>query len=393
MHETADVVVIGAGIHGTSLAFHLAQRGLAVAVVDREAVAAGATGVSSGWVRMHYDLLAESRLAWQSFPYFAEWADRVGGDCGFTRTGFLRIVSPERADALRSNVARQKAIGIPTEVVSAKEIRDLVPEFVCDDDEVAAYEPLSGYADPTSAAMSFMAAARALGARLATGREVSSVRVDKGRVSGVETSQGFIAAGIVVNAAGVGAAHVGALAGVDVPVAAWEEDMAFTTRPAPDGRSLPCVLDSRLGISVRPEGRELLLIGMEDASRFPADIPRDLPVVAAGFVEEVVDRVWRRLPWLENASLVRAFSGRDGVSPDQRPILGPAGPQGFYLACGFSGTGFKVAPAVGACMAELICDGQSRTADISMFSPDRFTRGELLTGEDSYGPLWRGTDT
>ena len=170
MDETADVVVIGAGVQGASLAFHLARRGARVTVVERSAVAAGATGRSSGFVRMHYDLEAESRLAWASLPYFREWAERVGdGSCDFVRTGFVQLVPPEMADRLRANVAMHRRIGIETSVVGPDDVARLIPDVVTDDIVAAAYEPQSGYADPTATASGFLAAARRRGARYLAG--------------------------------------------------------------------------------------------------------------------------------------------------------------------------------------------------------------------------------
>ena len=169
MTETADVVIVGAGVHGASTAFHLAERGAKVIVLERSSAGSGATGRSSGLVRMHYDLAAESALAWRSFEYFTRWSDRVGGDCGFTRTGFVRIVPADQEEALRANVAEQQRLGIRTEIVSAADVREIAPGMTTDDFDVAAYEPDSGYADPTNTCTTMLAAARACGAVLRQG--------------------------------------------------------------------------------------------------------------------------------------------------------------------------------------------------------------------------------
>lgn len=151
MTETADVIVVGAGVQGASIAFHLARRGVSVLVLERGTVAAGATGRSSGFVRMHYDLETESRLAWASYPYFRDWAERVGaGDCGFVRTGFVMLVTEALADHLRANVAMHRRIGVPSQVVGPDEVAGLVPGMGTDDIVAAAYEPESGYADRKS---------------------------------------------------------------------------------------------------------------------------------------------------------------------------------------------------------------------------------------------------
>ena len=211
MRETADVIIVGAGVQGASLAFHLNHRGIRVLVVEMATVAAGATGRSSGFVRMHYDLATDAALAWRSFPYFQHWGDLVGsGDCGFVRTGFIQLVPTTLSGALRANVAMQQEIGILTEVVTADQVGDLVPGIVTDDFAIAAYEPQSGYADPSGTAAGFLAAARAAGVRLIQGCRAVSVLLDGDTVQGVETDQGRFAAPVVVDAAGAWAAEIAA---------------------------------------------------------------------------------------------------------------------------------------------------------------------------------------
>jgi sarcosine oxidase subunit beta len=389
MVETADVIVIGAGVHGASLAFHLARRGARPIVVERSTVASGATGRSSGLVRMHYDLLAEARLAWASFAWFRDWGERVGGDCGFTRTGFLELTDAAGADALRANVAAQREIGITTEVVDATAIRRLARGVKVADDDIAAFEPESGYADPAATASGFLQAARASGATLVQGAEVTAIQLAGGRVTGVETTRGAYAAPIVVNAAGAWAARVAALAGVAIPVSVWRHDVAYLGLPPDAEGPLPVVIDVTNAMYFRPEGSELILVGLEDDSEFGDSPDRDTADAAPDFPERVAERICRRLPAMADATFTSAHSGQDGITPDQRPLLGPAGPDGFYLDCGHSGTGFKTGPAVGLAMSELILDGSARTVDLSPFAFERFERGRLLVGEHPYEMQWR----
>jgi sarcosine oxidase subunit beta len=389
--DTADVIIIGAGVHGTSLAFHLAERGVSVVVLEKSSIGAGATGRSSGLVRMHYDLLAETRLAWDSFPYFTNWAERVGGECGFTKTGFLWI---ERGDAearVDANVTSHRALGIDTTVVHADDIARLIPAIALDGDEVAAYEPESGYADPSVAATGFMRAAKAMGARLVTGAEVTAMELseDGGRVTGVRSTKGDVAAPIVVDAAGPWAARVAAMAGVDAPVTVWRHDTGYLGVPGSAPRPIPVVIDNARSMYLRPEGGELLLIGLEDGSIIGGSPDRDTAETEPGFQDVVTDRIVRRLPPLADGTFRVAHSGQDGLSPDQRSILGPAGPEGFYLDCAHSGTGFKTAPAIGLGMAELILDGAATSVDIAPFVPTRFAEGRLLEGEHGGGSFWR----
>ncbi len=388
MIEQADVIVIGAGIHGASLAFHLAEHGLRPLVLERSAAASGATGRSSGLVRMHYDLEPEARLAWASFAYFRDWATRVGGECGFTRTGFLQLYPRDAVDRLRANVAMQQRVGIPALLVTADDVARLAPGFRTDDFDVAAYEPESGYADPSGTTAAFLAAARDRGARLVQGCAVTGIRTAGGRVTGVDTTRGAYAAPVVVDAAGAWAAQVAALAGVEVPITVWRHDTAYVRRPAALRLAHPTVIDDGNAMYFRPEGRDLTLIGLEDDAAM-GGAPDEDPRPAEGFVERVVDRICRRIPGMVDAGLQSTQRGQDGITPDQRPILGAAGPEGFYLDCGFSGTGFKTAPAVGACMAELIVDGRATTVDISAFGLQRFRSGRLLAGEHEDHGIWR----
>ena len=389
MSNTADVIIIGGGIHGASLAFHLAQRGVAVTVLEKRFVAAGATGRSSGLVRMHYDTEANSRLAWVSFKYFRNWGEMVGGQCGFTRTGFIQIVAREHEGALRANVAMQQGLGIPSLVVTADDVRRLAPSFATDDFDVAAYEPESGYAAPSDTAMALMNAARAGGARLVQDCEVTGLEMAGGRVQGVQTTQGAFAAPVVVNAAGAWAGKLNQLAGLDLPYDTWRHDTMFVKRPAEIGPTHPTVIDFPRELYFRPEGSGLTLVGLEDGNPLGESPDSDTEHARAGFVERAIDRICERVPAMEKGALHSAHGGYDGITPDQNPMLGPAGPDGFYLDCGFSGTGFKTAPAVGLCMAELIVDGAAKTVDITSFTPLRFKEGRMIHGEHSYENIWR----
>src|SRR5215208_2197847 len=245
MKTTYDAIVIGAGVMGASIAYNLSQRGLKVLILERQSVAVGATGASSGLVRMHYDLEIDSALAWQSFHFFRNWRERIGGDCGFHRTGFLQIVSAEKNAQLRGNVEMQKRIGIPTEVVTAVDVKKIAPMFKTDDFELAAYEPESGYADPVLTTNSFLATAKTCGSVLLQDCEVTGIRVSGGKVLGVEASRGSFDAPIIVNCAGTFADRIAKLVEVEVPLDTWSHDVAFVKRPAKVGMH-PTVIDDAL---------------------------------------------------------------------------------------------------------------------------------------------------
>jgi sarcosine oxidase subunit beta len=389
MTQTTDVIIIGGGIHGASLAFHLTRRGVKVIVLERNTLASGATSRSSGLVRMHYDLEPESRLAWESFQYFRNWKEIVGGDSGFTRTGFLQIVEPKLVDHLKANVIMHQRIGIPSMLIGAEDVKRLAPYFYTDDFEVAAYEPESGYADPYGACRSLIDSARERGARLIQGCAVSGIKINAGRAIGVTTAEGDFDAPVIVNAAGAFAAQVAAMAGIDLPITTWRHDTMFIRRPKEIGPSHPTVIDEANMMYFRPEGSTLTLVGLEDNNPLGLPADGDADHALAGFVERAAERICKRIPIMDNGSLQSAHGGYDGLTPDQRAILGGTEIAGFYLDCGFSGTGFKIAPAVGACMSELIVDGAARTVDISPFHYKRFAENKLLKGEHEYGNIWQ----
>lgn len=388
MNNTADVIIIGAGVHGASLAFHLAQRGVKVIVLEKKFVAAGATGRSSGLVRMHYDVREDSELAWVSFQYFRNWKEIVGGDVGFTRTGFIQIVAPEDVKKLKANVKMHQEIGIPVVFIKADDVKRLAPSFVTDDIELAAYEPESGYAMPSDTANAFFNAAKDKGARLVQDCAVTGITVSGGKVKGVQTTQGPFEAPVIVNAAGAWAGKVNEMVGLNLPYDTWRHDTMLVARPKQVGPSHPTVIDFANEMYFRPEGN-LTLVGLEDGNPLGESPDIDTDHAKHGFVERGIDRICRRIPIMENGALHSAHGGYDGITPDQHPMLGAAGPDGFYLDCGFSGTGFKTSPAVGLCMSELILDGKPKTVDISIYRPQRFAEEKQIIGEHPYSSIWK----
>ena len=286
-------------------------------------------------------------------------------------------------------MADHRALGIETSVVDAAEARRIAPGLAVEDDEVAAYEPGSGYADPFGTTSGFMRAARDRGARLVQGAEVTAINVDGGRVTGVETSRGSFAAPVVVNAAGAWAGGMAALAGLEIPLTVWRHDTGYLGAPTDVARPIPVVIDGAHQMYFRPEGAELVLIGLEDHSGIGGSPDRDTSEAEPDFSERATERIIRRVPGLIEGTFRASHSGQDGLTPDQRPILGPAGPDGFYLDCGHSGTGFKTAPAVGLAMSELILDGAASSVDIAPFTFERFAEGRLLVGEHGGELIWR----
>jgi len=273
-------------------------------------------------------------------------------------------------------------------LISADDVQRLAPNLKIGDFDVAGYEPESGYADPSASATSLMDAAKKLGARLMQGITVTGIQLASGKVTGVQTSAGDFSAPIVVNAAGAWAQPVAAMAGVQLPVNTWRHDVAFVRPPKGIATHSPIVFDSPNSMYFRPETGGLILIGLEDDNPLGESPDGYTDRAQPGFVERAIERICERIPAMEEGILHSDQGGYDGLSPDQRAILGQIGPEGFYAQCGFSGTGFKLAPAVGLCMSELIVDGEAKTVDITPFDPNRFARGDLLKGKHAYEDVW-----
>ena len=389
MNQTYDAIIIGAGVMGASIAFHLAERGLKVAILERKVTASGATGHSSGLVRMHYDLAAESELTFKSYQlYFNNWKERVGGECGFQQTGFMQIARREHEDKLRGNVANQQRIGINTSIITIDEVRKLFPDLITEHFDYAAYEPDSGYADATLTTNSFIEVAKRNGATLIQNCEVTAIHTQGDKVKGVTTNKSDFDAPIIINAAGAWAKHVASLAGVEVPLETWTHDVAFLYRPPSLGR-IPACIDDVINCYYRPEGSALILAAGEDESLRGEAPDAEDQTPTPTFLEKLIDQMVQRIPKIEQSGLHSIHVGRDGITPDQRAIYSAAGPDGFYLACGLSGTGFKTSPAAGASLVELILDGKPKTVDITPFRFGRFAEGQLLEGEYGYGHIWK----
>jgi sarcosine oxidase subunit beta len=233
-----------------------------------------------------------------------------------------------------------------------------------------------------------MAAALRGGAMLVQHAPVTEVRVAGDRVVGVSTPVGAFDAPIVVDAAGAWAGRVAAMVGLDIPVDVWRHDVAYVRRPPDIPRHIGFIDFANLFYS-RPEGEHLTLIALEDGNPLEGDPDAPVDAAAPGFLHRAAERIVRRLPRFERAGVHSAHSGQDGITPDQHPIIGPAGPEGFWLDCGYSGTGFKIAPAVGASLAELIVAGSDANDDLAIYRFGRFADGQLIVGEHSYGDIWR----
>lgn len=371
----ADVVIVGGGIIGVSVAYHLAMRGAKPLLLERRFLGAGSTGKCAGGIRTQFSTEINISFSVLSRLALERFREDLGVDPEFRRVGYLFLaVQGSQWDLLKANARLMRNRGLGVETLSPREIGDRWPFLRVDDLAGGSFTPQDGYAGPHEVLQGFAKGARRLGALLREGVEVTGIEVRRGHVRGVETASGQrVKTGVVVNAAGPWAANVAALAGLRLPVRPLRRQIFFTApfRDIPD--LFPLVIDLQHGWYMRREGRGLLLAGPQDTeSSFNEQVDFDSQ-------EWTAVRSMHRVPVLERARIVRGWAGLYEISPDNHPIIGEFPElQGFVCANGFSGHGFQHSPAAGILVAELITEGRSTTLDVHPLRPHRFREGELI---------------
>ena len=375
---TADVVVIGGGVVGCSIAYQLARRGLRdVLVIERDAVGAGTTSKAAGGIRAQFPTETEIRFSLESIRVFEQFEEEFGVDPGYHRIGYLFLIGTERdLRGFERRVTLQRSLGVDVRVITPRDAQELVPALRVDDLVAAVWGPEDGMAGPAEVTNGYARRARELGARIAEGVEVTAMDVDGGRVRGVSTTAGHVATPLVVNAAGPTAARVGRLAGLDLPVHPRRRHIFFT-EPFPEiPGPVPLTTDCTSGFYFRKEMEQVLLSpgDVEDIGE-DVDVPMDW-----SRVDETVQKAVNRLPIIAEARIAGGWAGLRPLTPDEHAIIGWAGGvAGFFLAVGFGGHGFQHSPATGRRVAEWIVDGEP-SMDLSLFDPARFGRAAARTG-------------
>lgn len=383
--HTADIVILGAGVIGASIAFHLAKRKAGkIVVIDKGHVGQGGSGRSSALVRMHYSYPPEVQLALVSLHMFEHWRDVVGEDGDFRKTGFVRIVHPGESDRLKQNVEMQRQLGVNVKLVDRFELKELEPDWTVDEVELAAYEPDSGYGDGAGVANDFLTRARELGVSYLSKTQAAELLVEGGQVRGISTDHGEIAAPVLVAATGPWTRPLFHGIGIELPIETEYHQVAIL-KNAPDMKGGGCAcIDSVSATYFRSDAHDKFLIGDFYGQR-GAD-PDNFPQRASDDgLEEIIERASSRVPKLENAEVMRGVTGVYDMTPDSRPLLGAVpGVAGLHVCAGFSGMGFKISPAIGLVMSELLLDGRGKTVDISSFCPGRFAAGKPIKAEFEY---------
>lgn len=383
--RTADIVIVGAGVMGASIAFQLAGRKSGnIVVVEKEHVGRGGSGRSSALIRMHYSYPPEVQLAVISLHMFQHWQEIVGEPGDFRKTGFVRIVHPHETGLLKRNVEMQRQLGAKVELIDQQQLRRLEPDWVVDEVELAAYEPDSGHGDGAAVANDFLTQAREMGVNYLPRTRVTEIRVEQGRVRSVLTDHGAMDTPVVVVATGPWTRPLLQESGYDLPIEPEYHQVAVL-RNAPGMRGGGCAcIDSVTATYFRSDGLDKFLVGDFYGQR-PVD-PENFPQRASDeCLEELIERACRRVPQLQSAEVLRGVTGVYDMTPDSRPLLGEVpGTAGLYVCAGFSGMGFKISPAIGVVMSELLLDGVSKTVDISSFRLSRFIEDKPIRAEFEY---------
>ncbi len=390
MIHTADAVIVGGGCMGASISYHLAKKGMRkIALVEKNFLASGATGKSSAIIRMHYSSEPLVRMARYSFEIFQHFAESVGGNAGFVPVGFLIGVGPQDVEALKGNIALQQAEGVQTQFVSPQEMKELEPALQVEDLGGGAYEPASGYADPSGTTVSFARRARELGATILQGTAVIEILSTAGKIKGVRTNRGEIQTPVVVLATGVWTPKIGHMIGVHFPIISCRAKILAVKRPPEYPGQNPKVFGDFVHQTYfRPETGELTLVGSLDPREAEDRIDPDSYSDDLTFetMEEFFGKACQRYPLLEKGFYKGGWAGPYDITPDWHPILDALpGFEGLYCAVGFSGHGFKLSPAIGEMMARFITEGDcTEPADISLFRFKRYEDKQLIQGKYRY---------
>jgi len=379
--QTADAVIVGGGIVGASVAWHLTEAGCRnVLIVEREShQGKGSTGKSMGGVRAQFATKPNIQMSLYSIPFYASFEERLGHPSGYCDQGYLFVATkPTHLEYLQTNQALQKSLGLTqARMLTHEEIVSIVPQLRADDVLGGSFCPTDGFVDPYSVMVGFTTRACEQGATLWRSTEVTGILRNASGIAGVETSRGPVSTRIVVNAAGPWAAEIAALAGVKLPVEPMRR-MLIPTEPF-DGVShkVPMVVDMTTGFHFRPESLGFLLAWNDPQERTGFNTN-----FKPSFIEKVLTLAADRVPCFENLAVnpKRAWAGLYEMSPDHHAIIGPVEEApGFFCANGFSGHGVMHSPATGRMVADLIVQGKTDVIDnVEVLSPARFARGELL---------------
>ncbi len=375
MEKTADIVIIGGGIIGVSIAYHLAvKKAGKILLLEKGQLGEGSTSRCVGGIRTQFSTEINILFSLESLKVFERFEEKFGINPEFKRIGYLFLgTTGSEMEVFKRNVELQRKFGIPVELLYPDEIKARWPYLRVDDILGGTFCPWDGYAGPNEVLSGFVSGAKRAGVKIYEGSEVVGISITNGTVKGVQTRLEQISTPIVVNAGGPFASSIGKMAGVKIPVKPLRRQV-FTTAPFHlTDQTVPLTIDFHRGSYFRQEVNGFLLSGPLDSEPgFNLNI--DYEAMA-----EASENAMYRVPGFEKARIARGWAGLYEISPDNHAILGKVPEvEGFILANGFSGHGFQHSPAVGKVIAELISEGKATTIDITSLSVERFKKGELI---------------
>lgn len=392
MNDTADIVIIGGGVIGTSLAFHLARRGYGkIVLLEKETLGCGSSGLSVAAIDLFSLYPPAAELHARSIPWFKEFEERVGETCDYVKTGFAAIGGEGDVQAIQAAVKIGIEAGIDLRLCDPAEYGALDPGAEFHDISLVGYAPDGGYADPAMTTTSFANAAKRMGAEIRQGAEVIGIKREGGKISGVITNSGEIDAPEVVVAAGPWSGKILQWIDYEDPgLVPYRVPIAVVRRPADFEAAPLSIIDLINSIWTRPESGHLTLVGSVDRKYgYDKIAPDGNPgAVSDEYTFWSVERLVNRYPILERSEILPGWAGSILTVPDRQPLLGalPETP-GFYFATGLSGQGFKISPAVGDLVAGLIAGEEEATELLVPFRPTRFAEGKPITSELKTGTL------
>jgi len=375
MEKTADVVIIGGGIVGLSIAYYLAlKKAGTVVLFEKGQLGEGSTSRCVGGIRTQFSTEINIRFSLESLKTFEQFEEEFGVNPEFRRIGYLFLgTSDWEVEAFKESIRLQMKFGIPVEFLNSDEIGSRWPYLRTDDVLGGTFCAWDGYAGPNEILSGFASGAKRAGVKIHEGMEVAGISTAKGKIRSVKTKNEEISTSVVVNAGGPYAASIGGMAGVQVPVKPLKRQIFVTAPFHLTDHPIPLTIDFHRGWYFRQEGNGLLLSG-------PLDLEPSFNLnTEYEAMAEASENAMYRVPVLEKARIARGWAGLYEISPDHHAILGRVpGVEGFILANGFSGHGFQHSPAVGKVISELIVDGEAVTIDISSLCIDRFEEGQLM---------------
>ena len=375
---TADIVIIGGGCMGASIAYHLAERSAGkIVVLEREKfLAMGSTGRNAGGVRYQFSTPVNIQLSNYSLDIIQRFQEIFGVSADYHPLGYLFLLTtPDEIELFKKNIALQQSLGVyDVRFLSVDDIAQLAPHVNLEGVLGGSICPRDGTADPYTITQTFASEAKKRGAQIETETNVVGIETDNGRVARVKTNRGDIETRVVVNCAGPWAAKIGAMVNLEIPIVPLRRQF-FNTGEIPEiPRNHPFVIEFATSLYFHPEATGLI-VGMSNHHESPGETY----AIDEAFHLETLERALYRLPLLENARIVRQLAGLYEATPDAHPILGESRDvSGFYICAGFSGHGFQHSPGAGKVMSEIILDGQSKTIDVSMLDLERFREGRPI---------------